>query len=184
MNFSAKLSNSTILRCDIVDLYYALYGVKRPQCLQNDEFASLFKPQKVKEPIPQHRDAVNLDLEDTLVLHKSPPRNEPDDFKSIEIIQDDESFVVDDLMHVHKEPFEILENEEELEIKMETEDYKVMDVIEMGTIEQATLSQGENVVLPTTSSEDPPAKRIKLENSPEMSSTHKKKVLRKKSVLY
>lgn len=33
----------TKLRCDMVDLYYALYGNKRPLCLQSAEMASMYK---------------------------------------------------------------------------------------------------------------------------------------------
>lgn len=109
----------------MVDLYYALYGVKKPLCLPNSDLASLFKPQKVKETSTMHRDVVKLDLEDTLILHKSPPRNEPGDFKSIEIINDDESFVIEDrTTSIHE-----MVHEEQLEIKMESDEYKVAKVL-------------------------------------------------------
>ncbi|KAH8257452.1 hypothetical protein KR038_010200, partial [Drosophila bunnanda] len=37
------LGNDTKLRCDIVDLYYALYGNKRPICLQASENTNFYK---------------------------------------------------------------------------------------------------------------------------------------------
>ncbi|KAH8286072.1 hypothetical protein KR054_002239, partial [Drosophila jambulina] len=37
------LGNDTKLRCDIVDLYYALYGNKRPNCLQASENTNFYK---------------------------------------------------------------------------------------------------------------------------------------------
>lgn len=108
----------------MVDFYNALYGVKRPLCLPNSDVAGLFKPQKVKESTTVQRDAVKLDLEDTLILHKSPPRNEPGDFKSIEIINDEESFVIDERTASMHE----IVDEEPLEIKMESEEYKIAKV--------------------------------------------------------
>ncbi|XP_043647065.1 transcription initiation factor TFIID subunit 2 [Drosophila teissieri] len=38
-----RLAYDTKLRCDIVDLYYALYGSKRPNCLQAGENQSFYK---------------------------------------------------------------------------------------------------------------------------------------------
>lgn len=38
-----RLPYDTKLRCDIVDLYYALYGTKRPNCLQAGENQSFYK---------------------------------------------------------------------------------------------------------------------------------------------
>lgn len=40
------LSHDTRLRCDLVDLYYKLYGSKRPTCLPIPELAGVLKPQK------------------------------------------------------------------------------------------------------------------------------------------
>lgn len=39
----------------MVDLYYALYGTKRPTCLphENDEIVRLYKPQRVQQPIEE-----------------------------------------------------------------------------------------------------------------------------------
>lgn len=41
------LSHDSRLRCDLVDLYYTLYGTKRPTCLPFPELAGLLTPQKV-----------------------------------------------------------------------------------------------------------------------------------------
>ncbi|KAH8305210.1 hypothetical protein KR018_003027, partial [Drosophila ironensis] len=42
-NSMTTLTADTKLRCDIVDLYYALYGTKRPNCLQASESKSFYK---------------------------------------------------------------------------------------------------------------------------------------------
>lgn len=34
--FSYKLTNDARLRCDLVDLYYILFGTKKPSCLSDD----------------------------------------------------------------------------------------------------------------------------------------------------
>uniref|UniRef100_A0AAG5D466 Transcription initiation factor TFIID subunit 2 n=1 Tax=Anopheles atroparvus TaxID=41427 RepID=A0AAG5D466_ANOAO len=46
-NMNSKLSHDTRLRCDMVDLYYTLYGVRMPHCLANQELESILRPQKV-----------------------------------------------------------------------------------------------------------------------------------------
>lgn len=53
-NMNSAFSNNTALRCDMVDLYYALYGTKqRPSCLpqENDTLSKLYRPQKVSTPV-------------------------------------------------------------------------------------------------------------------------------------
>ncbi|KAI4499551.1 hypothetical protein M0802_005447 [Mischocyttarus mexicanus] len=44
---SGMLSHDAKLRCDLVDLYYTLYGVKRPACLPIPELALITKPKKI-----------------------------------------------------------------------------------------------------------------------------------------
>lgn len=41
------LSHDTKLRCDLVDLYFTLYGSRRPTCLPIPELANVLKPQKI-----------------------------------------------------------------------------------------------------------------------------------------
>lgn len=43
------LSHDSRLRCDLVDLYYKLYGSKRPTCLPIPELAGIMKPYKHEE---------------------------------------------------------------------------------------------------------------------------------------
>lgn len=40
------LSHDPKIRCDLVDLYYTLYGSKRPFCLPIPELAAITKPRK------------------------------------------------------------------------------------------------------------------------------------------
>lgn len=44
---SCMLSHDTRMRCSLVDLYYVLYGKRRPVCIPIPELAALLKPQKV-----------------------------------------------------------------------------------------------------------------------------------------
>ncbi|KAF7285639.1 hypothetical protein GWI33_010292 [Rhynchophorus ferrugineus] len=69
-NINGGLSHDTRLRCDLVDLYYTLYGTKRPLCLPLTELAGLMnltKPdiKKIKTAIPKlaHADNPNIKKE-------------------------------------------------------------------------------------------------------------------------
>lgn len=56
----------------MVDLYYALYGTKRPPCLpqNNDELARLYRPQKVTTTVVPE-DVKKIEIEPTLVIEKA-----------------------------------------------------------------------------------------------------------------
>lgn len=43
------LSHDARIRCDLVDLYYKLYGIKRPTCLPIPELVGVLKPFKSDE---------------------------------------------------------------------------------------------------------------------------------------
>ena len=45
------LSHDPKLRCDLVDLYYTLYGVKTPMCIPIPELEELTKPKRIAPPI-------------------------------------------------------------------------------------------------------------------------------------
>uniref|UniRef100_A0A1B6LDU4 Transcription initiation factor TFIID subunit 2 n=1 Tax=Graphocephala atropunctata TaxID=36148 RepID=A0A1B6LDU4_9HEMI len=45
--FNCMLSHDTRMRCSLVDLYFVLYGKKRPTCMPIPELAALLKPQRV-----------------------------------------------------------------------------------------------------------------------------------------
>lgn len=47
------LSHDAKLRCDLVDLYYTLYGTKVPFCLPIPELATIMKPRKAGPPSPE-----------------------------------------------------------------------------------------------------------------------------------
>lgn len=47
------LSHDPKIRCDLVDLYYTLYGSKRPFCLPIPELAAITKPKKTGPPSPE-----------------------------------------------------------------------------------------------------------------------------------
>ncbi|XP_017782255.1 PREDICTED: transcription initiation factor TFIID subunit 2 [Nicrophorus vespilloides] len=54
MNINGMLSHDTRLRCDLVDLYYKLYGSRRPFCVPVAELAGLLKPQKEEDRRKSH----------------------------------------------------------------------------------------------------------------------------------
>lgn len=85
-NMNSKLSHDTRLRCDMVDLYYALYGVKEPPVIKNPELASLYQPQKVEAEDRDEND-MKIELDDQLLDIKeiiTEPGIEGD-YKSIEV---------------------------------------------------------------------------------------------------
>ena len=45
------MSYDSRLRCDFVDLYFTLYGTRRPNCIHSAELAGLFKPKLEKNEI-------------------------------------------------------------------------------------------------------------------------------------
>jgi len=51
--YSGMLSHDAKLRCDLVDLYYTLYGTKVPFCLPIPEIATIIKPRKAGPPSPE-----------------------------------------------------------------------------------------------------------------------------------
>lgn len=46
---NCNLSNDARLRCDLVDLYYTLYGLKRPICVPLPEIQAMMKQMHHKE---------------------------------------------------------------------------------------------------------------------------------------
>lgn len=48
-NINSLLSNDARLRCDLVDLYYTLYGTKRPICVPLPEIQAMMKQMHHKE---------------------------------------------------------------------------------------------------------------------------------------
>lgn len=87
----------------MVDLYYALYGNRRPFCLPNPELSAMFKPQKVQSfmsstdikdrPSSPWEDIKPLDMDESVVLdlgeamNLDPPKPDPTilDLDSVEI---------------------------------------------------------------------------------------------------
>ncbi|XP_015121942.1 transcription initiation factor TFIID subunit 2 [Diachasma alloeum] len=83
---NGMLSHDSKLRCDFVDLYYTLYGTKRPNCLPIPELAGVLKPKKaspereepriVKNPMFQKSDVVEVDSSPPVVKRKASPSRE------------------------------------------------------------------------------------------------------------
>lgn len=55
---SGMLSHDTKLRCDLVDLYYTLYGSRRPLCLPLPELAAFNRIRKPGPHVSPERDVV------------------------------------------------------------------------------------------------------------------------------
>ncbi|XP_012265791.1 transcription initiation factor TFIID subunit 2 isoform X2 [Athalia rosae] len=53
---NGMLSHDTKLRCDLVDLYYTLYGSKRPLCLPIPELAAMTRPRKAGPHVSPERE--------------------------------------------------------------------------------------------------------------------------------
>lgn len=54
------LSHDAKLRCDLVDLYYTLYGTKVPFCLPIPEIVAITKPRKAGPPSPEREVRLRL----------------------------------------------------------------------------------------------------------------------------
>lgn len=121
-NMNSKLSHDTRLRCDMVDLYYALFGIKEPSTSKNPELAALYQPQKMESDSRDEHD-MKIELDDQLVDVKDivPEANIEGDYKSIEIETETieervfkQDLDDDDVMMIETQP-------EQLELKIETE---------------------------------------------------------------
>ncbi|XP_025837308.1 transcription initiation factor TFIID subunit 2 isoform X2 [Agrilus planipennis] len=77
-NFNCMLSHDSRLRCDLVDLYYILYGIRRPLCLPIKEVEGLLKPQKQQQCSSENKKvktshSVNQNSSIPLDLKTNPP---------------------------------------------------------------------------------------------------------------
>lgn len=127
------LSHDSQLRNDMVDLYYALYGSKRPQCLPTAELSAMFKPQKII-PISEIKKRPVSPIEVKPIL---PPKIEPE---TLEIVEQIISIDDDDVVPIEVDPIvapkeETIDDtkatvimsesfEHSIDIKMEPEDVK------------------------------------------------------------
>lgn len=121
-NINCLLSHDTRLRCDLVDLYYKLYGNKRPTCLPIPELAAILKPQKVnqqedvkKKQLFDKPSTSGIKLEQGVNLTKD---------KVTDMIIEEENFVC-----VNEEVVTNVKVKDEIvieELAMETDDIKVV----------------------------------------------------------
>lgn len=127
------LSHDSMLRNDMVDLYYALYGTKRPQCLPNaDLLSAMFKPQKLLSSSEIKKRPISpID-----VKPKPIPKIEPE---PLEIVEQIISIDDDDVVPLLMDPIVTSKTEEidnsmtiimpetfdhSIDVKMEPEDVK------------------------------------------------------------
>lgn len=126
-NMNSKLSHDTRLRCDMVDLYYSLFGTKEPSAVKNPELAALYQPQKVESDIRDEHD-MKIELDEVSSVDVKDIIPEPSiegDYKSIEIetetVEEHRVFkqdIDDDIMMVESQP-------QELVMKIEIEEPKL-----------------------------------------------------------
>lgn len=170
LNMNFKLSHDTRLRCDLVDLYYALYGTKEPQIMKSTELASLYQPQRVEEPEEIKEELeTKTEVDDQMMelvsqsFQKSRPitPNIEDDYKSIEIVTEtveetlfkdekEDSMIIDETLHMS----------EEIAMKLEDEDYKV---VEINPYFEQKPTDGIIDVTANIDVGEPPNKRIKVD---------------------
>jgi len=130
-NMNFKMAHDTRLRCDMVDIYYALYGTREPPVIKNPELAALYQPQKV-EPDSRDEHDMKIELDDQLVDVKEPETGPTieGDFKSIEIITE-EPIEEPQIFPIEEEDdtdVMIVETQSnELVMKIETDEFKVFD---------------------------------------------------------
>lgn len=127
-SMNSKLSHDTRLRCDMVDLYYALYGTKEPSSVKNPELAALYQPQKETETSREENE-MKIELDDQLAVDVKdivPGPSVDGDYKSIEVITEtiEERVFKQD---VEEEILTIETQGDELEMKMEPEAYEIID---------------------------------------------------------
>jgi transcription initiation factor TFIID subunit 2 len=133
-NMNFNLSHDTRLRCDLVDMYHALYGTKEPTTdVKDPELASLYQPQRVEPEIRDDSfDDVKIELDDNQVVHVKdsiPGPNIDGDYKSIEI----ETETIDDSRITYNpdldEDVMTIEApcDDDLIMKVEPDDFMVID---------------------------------------------------------
>lgn len=155
-NMNSKLSHDTRLRCDLVDVYYALYGAKEPMNVKNPELEALYQPQKVSEPSVSSSSSSNKhdDLKIEMVDAKEV---EPPTIEGIEVVTES--------MEEHNPMIIETHGDDEMEMKIDSEDFKT---IETSLIPAITTTTSEVEKIPTNYSETielPSAKRIKLDDA-------------------
>lgn len=138
-NMNSKMSHDTRLRCDLVDVYYALYGTKEPSAVKNPELAALYQPKKEAQE-------ENVSTRIEMVDAKDIPLNEMPGIEGIEVVTES--------MEVHDTSALIVETpSEEIEMKIEDE-FKVEPIVE-----SQLLPERSHIMV-----EEPPiAKRIKVD---------------------
>jgi transcription initiation factor TFIID subunit 2 len=137
-NMNSKMTHDTRLRCDFVDVYYALYGIKEPAAIKNPELAALYQPQKEVQEDNENMKIEMVDAKDIII-------NEP----GIEGIE-----VVTELMEVHDTSTLLVETpNDEIQMKIEDE-FKIEPIVETLIPERSQIFASE---------EPPIAKRIKVD---------------------
>ncbi|KAG5679292.1 hypothetical protein PVAND_008870 [Polypedilum vanderplanki] len=140
-SMNSKLSHDTRLRCDFVDVYYALYGVKEPHIVKNTELAALYQPQKVEN---DYKEDENLKIE--MVDAKEEPIIE-----GIEVVTESMEEHNDDAMIIETQP------DEEVDLKIEADYDKVIETTIVPSTTDSFQSQFAESI------EQPSVKKIKLD---------------------
>lgn len=62
-NINSHLSNDSRLRCDLVDLYFTLYGIRVPLCLPIPELQSVLRPSHHRDHREREKEKREKELE-------------------------------------------------------------------------------------------------------------------------
>ncbi|CAD7003650.1 unnamed protein product [Ceratitis capitata] len=159
VNMNHKLAFDTKLRCDMVDLYHALYGTKRPLCLQSAEVSNMYK-----EIIKEGNKKANMPGSDVVSNNesKAPPPTKEDKDEVVDIVEEQIKNTVTPMKRTATEAFEV-DNEI---IKLETTE--VVTVVEendmkVESIENQTKIDVKEDVVEKAAVLSPEPKRLKSE---------------------
>lgn len=126
---NSKLSHDTRLRCDMVDLYHALFGIKEPPTIKNPELAALYQPQRETTNDDRDENSMKIELDDHMVVDVKdivPEPNIEGDYKSIEI----ETETIEERVFKQDLNDDVVIEEthsDDLTMKVEAEDYHIID---------------------------------------------------------
>jgi hypothetical protein len=149
------------LRCDLVDVYYALYGTKEPAAFKNPELASLYQPKKVDvdkdefNDIDDDDDNLKIEMVDAKLDEQQPG------IAGIEVVTES--------MEEHNTDSMIIEeplSENIVEPKIETDDFNqtIVDASTSSLIVQTIQSESERNLFVSESGEtSSQSKRLKLD---------------------
>uniref|UniRef100_A0A8D8N598 Transcription initiation factor TFIID subunit 2 n=5 Tax=Culex pipiens TaxID=7175 RepID=A0A8D8N598_CULPI len=178
-NMNGLLSHDTRLRCDMVDLYYTLYGTRVPNCLPNPELASILKPQKLassfaavanRERTDSERERDQLaEIELESMSQKRQRSLSPLDVKPLDLIDiGPTELLIPSIRSREGSPMGVGEEEIRDEIILETVDSNIKtEIVEMvdrqSDLKEEIVDLDDQNSITMVSTEPPPVKKSKTD---------------------